>query len=391
MRWIVHLEGGPKRVNHAAVAVGHKIYSFGGYCTGENSREYTSMDVHVLNTATYRWTQHPVSHLPYFEYDDILPYKRYGHTAVVYVDKIYIWGGRNDRASCSTLFCFDTVWHCWTAPKTTGNIPPARDGHTACLWKNNMIISGGYEEDSDAFARSVYLLNLDTMHWTYIHITGAEPTLRDFHTTVVIKDRMYLFGGRGTTNEPQLSLGRTQVLYCNELWYLDLTSFTWNNCRAGGNLPIGRRSHSAFVYNDKMYIFGGYNSVREEHYNHIFEYDPSTNLWKIASNGVGKRPCKRRRQACVLVGEKVYIFGGTSPHPSESLDNYSIRNTDDKLVDHSDMYVLDFNPSLKTLCMIAVRKHELDESTLPQNIRHDMTNMFTPNKITVNRPNNSAG
>lgn len=77
MRWISYLEGGPKRVNHAAVSVGHKIYSFGGYCTGENSREYTSMDVHVLNTATFRWTQHPVSDLPYFENDDILPYKRF--------------------------------------------------------------------------------------------------------------------------------------------------------------------------------------------------------------------------------------------------------------------------------------------------------------------------
>lgn len=77
MLWISHLEGGPKRVNHAAVSVGHKIYSFGGYCTGENSKGYASMDVHVLNTATFRWTQHPVSHLPFFEYDDILPYKRY--------------------------------------------------------------------------------------------------------------------------------------------------------------------------------------------------------------------------------------------------------------------------------------------------------------------------
>lgn len=91
---------------------------------------------------------------------------------MVYGDKVYIWGGRNDRASCSTLFCFDTIWHCWTAPKTTGNIPPARDGHSACIWKNIMIIFGGYEEDSDAFARSVYYLDLDKMHWTYVHILG---------------------------------------------------------------------------------------------------------------------------------------------------------------------------------------------------------------------------
>ena len=32
MLWSVHLEGGPRRVNHAAAAVGDRIYSFGGYC-----------------------------------------------------------------------------------------------------------------------------------------------------------------------------------------------------------------------------------------------------------------------------------------------------------------------------------------------------------------------
>ncbi|KAG5890788.1 hypothetical protein JTB14_007182 [Gonioctena quinquepunctata] len=387
MRWISYLEGGPKRVNHAAVAVGHKIYSFGGYCTGENSREYTSMDVHVLNTATFRWTLHPVSDLPYFENDDILPYKRYGHTAIVYGEKVYIWGGRNDRASCSTLFCFDTIWHCWTAPKTTGNIPPARDGHTACLWGKYMIIFGGYEEDSDAFARSVYSLDLEKMHWTYIHINGTEPSLRDFHTTVVIQDRMYLFGGRGTTNE--FTSRRPVVLYCNELWYLDLKAFTWHKCKNSGSIPVGRRSHSAFVYNEKMYIFGGYNSVREQHYNHMHEYDPKMSVWKKL-NVPGPKPCERRRQACVLVGDRAFLFGGTSPHPSAGSETCTL-NMDDKLIDYSDMYVLDFKPTLKTLCIIAVRNYKLDESILPHNLRLDIMNMYTSNKITTNRPNHSAG
>lgn len=47
-----------------------------GYSTGEDCRGYFSMDVHVLNTRTNRWFKHPVSDLPYFENDDILPYRR---------------------------------------------------------------------------------------------------------------------------------------------------------------------------------------------------------------------------------------------------------------------------------------------------------------------------
>ena len=53
LRWSVHLEGGPRRVNHAAVAVGHKVYSFGGYCSGEDYETLRQIDVHVFNTG--RW------------------------------------------------------------------------------------------------------------------------------------------------------------------------------------------------------------------------------------------------------------------------------------------------------------------------------------------------
>ncbi len=50
MAWTVRLDGGPKRVNHAAVAVGDSIYSFGGYCSGEDYETRRPMDVHVLDT-----------------------------------------------------------------------------------------------------------------------------------------------------------------------------------------------------------------------------------------------------------------------------------------------------------------------------------------------------
>ena len=93
MWWTVHLEGGPRRVNHAAVAMGERVFSFGdqnifrkfvnfqttlnifsekpsdlslsvsaflcsgGYCTGDNYRDERPIDVFVLNTSNYRWTE----------------------------------------------------------------------------------------------------------------------------------------------------------------------------------------------------------------------------------------------------------------------------------------------------------------------------------------------
>ena len=50
-KWTVHLEGGPRRVNHAAVPIDDKIFSFGGYCTGEDYETRLPMDIHVLDTS----------------------------------------------------------------------------------------------------------------------------------------------------------------------------------------------------------------------------------------------------------------------------------------------------------------------------------------------------
>ncbi|XP_017772194.1 PREDICTED: kelch domain-containing protein 3-like [Nicrophorus vespilloides] len=391
MHWITSIEGGPKRVNHAAVSMGSKIYTFGGYCSGESLREYVSMDVHVLNTKTFRWTKHPVSELPYFENDDILPFKRYGHTAVSYGDNIYIWGGKNDRTCCAVLFCFDTVWHCWTAPTCTGDIPFARDGHTACVWRNKMIVFGGYEEDCLAFAKSMYILNLDTKHWSHIITSGEEPSLRDFHTAVCIGDRMYVFGGRGSVATNGIYLPRDER-YSSNLWYLDLHENKWYNTKATGDIPIGRRSHSAFVYNEKMYIFGGYNAVLGHHFNDTYVYDPKTNEWTALSPNYSP-PCRRRRQACIAVDDRVFLFGGTSPidGTEENTRNDYLYDSDRKLNDHSDMYVLDFKPTLKTLALIVTQKYKLDMSILPANLRTEYSNMFNANNITMNRPNHSAG
>lgn len=37
-----------------------------------------------------------------------VPYMRYGHTAVLLDDIIYLWGGRNDtEGACNVLYAFD--------------------------------------------------------------------------------------------------------------------------------------------------------------------------------------------------------------------------------------------------------------------------------------------
>lgn len=145
MRWIVNLEGGPRRVNHASVAVGDFIYSFGGYCNGEDYRSTSAIDVHILNTNNLRWQLAPTvrdEHGVPSKYPDV-PFQRYGHTATAHRNKVYLWGGRNDEIVCNILYCYDTKTMRWSKPAVTGSLPGARDGHSSCVYGDRMYIFGG--------------------------------------------------------------------------------------------------------------------------------------------------------------------------------------------------------------------------------------------------------
>ena len=52
MWWTVHLEGGPRRVNHAAVAMGERVFSFGDH--NENIFRKVLTTIGVLQCFTFQ-------------------------------------------------------------------------------------------------------------------------------------------------------------------------------------------------------------------------------------------------------------------------------------------------------------------------------------------------
>lgn len=237
------MEGGPRRVNHAAVAIGHNIYSFGGYCTTEDYSTYKPMDVHILNTVSMRWSLVPRKGVD-LESDDV-PFQRYGHTAVAYQHCALVWGGRNDEEICSVLYQFDTQTLRWSSPKTHGCGPGPRDGHSACVVGDKMYVFGGFENYLVEFSHDLHCLDLKTMTWTFVLTSGNPPSYRDFHTATPIGDRIYVWGGRGDVHSPYHS---QYEIYDSEIVYMDLKSRTWHTPKTTGSVPIGRRSHSACEY-----------------------------------------------------------------------------------------------------------------------------------------------
>ena len=128
----------------------------------------------------------------------------------------------------------------------TGVKPGARDGHSACISGKFMYVFGGFEEMLDSLSHHVCVLDLEKKHWSLLKTSGVPPNPRDFHTAVILNERMYVFGGRSDN----LSYFRfEEKWYCNDMFYLDLKSNAWMCLNNVQDKPIGRRSHSACKLN----------------------------------------------------------------------------------------------------------------------------------------------
>lgn len=59
-----------------------------------------------------------------------------------------------------------------------------------------------------------------------------------------------------------------------------------------------------------MWVFGGFNGILDLHFNDLHCFDPIRNIWQNIETH-GTKPKIRRRQSCVVIGSKMYLFGGT--------------------------------------------------------------------------------
>ncbi|XP_077496527.1 kelch domain-containing protein 3-like [Amblyomma americanum] len=68
-----------------------------------------------------------------------------------------------------------------------------------------------------------------------------------------------------------------------DVFIFDPASHRWDMVQ--GVAPVRRREHSAFVYNEELYIFGGYSDILQTSLADMHKYDPETSCWTEV------RPC----------------------------------------------------------------------------------------------------
>src|SRR5690606_26449790 len=170
--------------------------------------------------------------------DSIAPSPRMAHCSAVWKHCIYVMGGRQNRFRMRDLWRFDTKTHTWTELQTK-NAPPPRSGHNMVAWNGSLFMYGG-SHDAD----TLYEIKLDSLKWSVVNITNAILPKMCGASMVMYYDSMIVFGIDDTCN-------------FNECFLIDLKKLQFKNLSTSGRQPSPRFKHTAVVYKNEMFVFGG--------------------------------------------------------------------------------------------------------------------------------------
>lgn len=147
------------------------------------------------------------------------------------------------------------------------------------------------------FTNQVYSFQIPDKIWEQVNVNSEiKPQPRNFHSSVVIDGKMYVFGGKSNT-------------YFNDLYTFDFEKETWNKLTPKGELPSKRYGQSCVCYKDDIYMFGGYDHDSSS-CNDLWKYSTSENTWKLME--VKLKPSARFHHRCLVKGDDMILFGGVS-------------------------------------------------------------------------------
>ena len=212
--------------------------------------------------------------------------------------------------------------------------PTPRSGHTMAVIGANAYMFGGMAENNPGIPESeghetgdaspvndLYELKLAStgMEWMLVKLRGANPLPRWGHTMSLFDNtQLLIFGGF-----------RNENMRLNDLWIFDVVKWGWSqpnkehnkeasvpnamNMTAWPNCPSPRGGHSATVFGDYIYIFGGYGGYgySRRDLDDLYVLDTLEWTWNKV-NAKGAPPEKRSGHSACAIERKIYVFGGWS-------------------------------------------------------------------------------
>ncbi|CAX44277.1 cell fusion/morphology, Kelch domain-containing protein, putative [Candida dubliniensis CD36] len=269
---VVNNNNPPARVGHAAVLCGNAFIVYGGDTVDTDTNGFPDNNFYLFNINNHKYT------IP----SHILnkPNGRYGHTIGVISlnntsSRLYLFGGQLENDVFNDLYYFEL--NSFKSPKATWQLvepvndfkPPPLTNHSMSVYKNKVYVFGGVY-NNEKVSNDLWVFDAANDTWTQVTTTGDIPPPVNEHSSCVVDDRMYVYGGNDF-----------QGIIYSSLYVLDLHTLEWSVLQSSAekNGPGPRCGHSMTLLPrfNKILIMGGDKNDYVDSDPHNFETYESFN------------------------------------------------------------------------------------------------------------------
>jgi hypothetical protein len=259
------------RRGHTSVVFDNKMWVLGGWDTIFGSRGCRN-DV-WYSTDGINWTQAT---------DSAGWSPRWGHTSVVFDNKMWVLGGG-----------YNDVWYSsdgvnWIEATDSAGWS-GRYGHTSVVFYNKIWVIGGWSTVSPYYRNDVWFSS-DGVNWTCV-TASARWSPRAWHTSVVFDNKIWVLGGLDLYG-----------LYSNDVWY-STDGINWTQAGLAG--WSGRAWHTSVVFDNKIWVLGGDDGYINR--NDVWYSMAGVNWVQTTSSS---RWSPRIRHTSVVFDNKIWVMGG---------------------------------------------------------------------------------
>jgi hypothetical protein len=236
------------KFGHSQTQVDDKIFVFGGAFPGSQQGPTLTNQLLKYNGTRTLFLTNITEGLN--QYEEItsqsVPMARNFHSAVACDSRLIIFGGKANGYA-NDLHSYDTLNNAWSDIVTTGNRyrPSPRYGHTAVVYEQKMFVFGGYDHEGFC-CNDLYTLDIKSSQWLPIQPLRTKKIEARFHHTAEIDAStglMTVIGG--CSNNRQVHDSVIQI---------NLNTYHVTECP---KLPTGRFGHVSYQVDGIIHVVGG--------------------------------------------------------------------------------------------------------------------------------------
>jgi hypothetical protein len=235
------------------------------------------------------------------------------------------------------LWCYNLEASQWTRYTTKGDHPGNTTGSCATLMGNRLYLFAGFHQN-DGHTNRLYSLDLSTLEWRDCveDEEGFRPSPRDKFGCWKHNRTIVYFGGFG--NPPHSSVTKGEFYFeelpdnysrgfgwNNQLYTLEVgDKLTWSQPDVSGDIPCPRAAFAYTQIGNRGYLLGG--RFRDDRRNDMYSIDLDTYTWTHVKSPP-LAPCGRSWHIMVPVSEQhLFIYGGLDSQGSALKDVWVFDN-----------------------------------------------------------------